>query len=115
MAIKKRTPVDEEREARIEAFGAAAETPTPTEAPPANRESAAGTRAAPAPAQRRSAAPAKTAGERKADIKPMLVRFDSYEHELLRQVAEAQGRSMHNMAKMILIPALEELRDQSNR
>lgn len=110
MAIKKR-PLhvsDPLLEAKIEAFGSAAEPtsePTPTRAPAAT----APTKAAP---RRTSTArtAAKPTGE-KGDVKPMLVRFDTYEHELLKEVAALEGRSMHNMAKTVLIPALEALRD----
>ena len=82
MAIKKRPPVDPAKEAEIEAFGAAAE---PTAEPAPRRQ-------APAPAApRRASTPrAKPAGE-KAELKPMLIRFDGYEHELLREVAELRA------------------------
>lgn len=102
MAIKKRPPVDPALAAKIEAFGAAAEP--------------AATAAAPAPAQpvatprRKSVPRPRGAGERR-ELKPMLIRFVSDEHELLREVAELEGRSMHNMAKTALIPALEAIRD----
>lgn len=104
MAIKKRPPVDPSREAEIEAFGAAAELA----AEPGR------VRQAKAPARtvvaQRSAPRPRPAGK-KGDLKPMLIRFDVYEHELLREVAEMEGRSMHNMAKTALIPALEAIRE----
>jgi hypothetical protein len=111
MPIKKRPPVDPAaREAAIEAFGKAAnydpatevETAAPTPAP--QRTVGAARRANPARAK------VKPAGE-KAEVKPMLMRFDSDQHELLKEVAALEGRSMHNMALTALIPALEAIRD----
>lgn len=99
MAIKKRPPIDPAREARIEAFGAAAEAP-------ANRD---GT-PTPIAATRGGVTRPRPATKGKTDLKPMLIRFESWEHELLKEVAELEGRSMHNMAKNALIPALEAIR-----
>lgn len=45
----------------------------------------------------------------------MLIRFESWEHELLKEVAELEGRSMHSMAKNALIPALEAIRAARQR
>nr|WP_181716039.1 hypothetical protein [Cryobacterium sp.]QJS06367.1 hypothetical protein [Cryobacterium sp.] len=115
MPIKKRTPVDPaEREAAIEAFGKAAnyepaaepEPPVPAKAP--QKTVGAARRASPARAK------AKTTGE-KAEIKPMLMRFDADQHALLQEVAELEGRSMHNMALTALIPALEAIRDEHRK
>jgi hypothetical protein len=100
MAIKKRPPVDPAaRESAIEAFGLAANHDPATEAK------------APQPpigAARRASSPR---GKAKPEIKPMLVRFDADQHALLQEVAELEGRSMHNMALTALIPALEAIRD----
>lgn len=104
MAIKKRPPVDPAREAQIEAFGTAAEaTPSPQEFRPKIVE--------PAPVHRAPITRRPPGTSEKKKPKPMLVRFDEYEHQLLQEVAQQEGRSMHNMAKTILIPALEAMRD----
>lgn len=104
MAIKKRPPVDPAREAQIEAFGTAAEaTATPQEFRPTIVDAA--------PVHRAAATRRPTDANEKKKPKPMLVRFDEYEHQLLQEVAQMEGRSMHNMAKTILIPALEAMRD----
>lgn len=99
MAIKKRLPVDPAREARIEAFGAAAEEPADRVSDPTPV----------APTHDRASRP-RPAARGKADLKPMLIRFERWEHELLKEVAELEGRSMHSMAKRALIPALEAIR-----
>ena len=98
MAIKKRPPIDPAREGRIEAFGAAAEAQADRAAAPA-----------PVVPARNSSRPGP-ATRGKTDLKPMLIRFASWEHDLLKEVAELEGRSMHNMAKNALIPALEAMR-----
>lgn len=103
MAIKKRPPVDPAtKAAQIEAFAAAAEDtttgPAVTAATP--QESAPVTKP-----------PKAAAGKAKPKPKPMLLRLDAEQHELLKQVADQQQRSMHNMALTVLIPALAALRD----
>lgn len=110
MAIKKRpVPVpDPALEAKIEAFGSAAEAstePALTQAPvePALAKTA--------PRRTNTVRTVTRPAGEKSEIKPMLVRFDAYEHELLKEVAALEGRSMHNMAKTVLIPALEAIRD----
>jgi hypothetical protein len=105
MAIKKRPPVDPAaRESAIEAFGRAANQDASTEAEATQPAEA----AQPAKAAQR---PVSAAGRANAEIKPMLVRFDADQHALLQEVAELEGRSMHNMALTALIPALEAIRD----
>jgi hypothetical protein len=109
MSIKKRTPVEHAaHEAEIEAFGLAADAGKRAEAAPAKtppRAVGAARRASPARARA-----TKSEGE-KVEVKPMLIRFDSDQHELLKEVAALEGRSMHNMALTALIPALEAIRD----
>jgi hypothetical protein len=103
MAIKKRPPVspapiDPIQEARIDAFGDAAEQTV-----------------TPAPAARTPRKPVAKPADSTAKLKPMLMRFEADEHELLREVAALEGRSMHNMAKTALIPALEAIRAAHQR
>lgn len=107
MAIKKRPPVDPAREAQIEAFGTAADTtPTLKELQPKTVEPVT---VHDAPTTRR---PIEAGGKKpKPKSKPMLVRFDEYEHQLLYEIAQQEGRSMHNMAKTLLIPALEAMKN----
>jgi hypothetical protein len=112
MAIKKRPPVDPAaRESAIEAFGRAANQDASTEAEatqPAEAAQPAKAAQRPVSAARRASSPR---GKAKPEIKPMLVRFDADQHALLQEVAELEGRSMHNMALTALIPALEAIRD----
>jgi len=99
MAIKKRPQPDQ---ARIEAFGAAADEPvTPTPAPAAT--------AAPT----RAAAPA---GEWPADVpKSMLIRWpDAALATELAQVAALEDRSQHKTALRALQRGLEILRAEHN-
>ena len=109
MAIKKRPSVDPVREARIEAFGAAAEAPADRAGTPSSR-----TPTPVVPSRDRINRP-RPATKGKTDLKPMLIRFEGWEHELLKEVAELEGRSMHNMAKNALIPALEAIRAARQR
>ncbi|GAA0990016.1 hypothetical protein [Subtercola frigoramans] len=83
MSIKKR-PAATSRDAEIEAFGAAAETPTPLLEPVL-------------PAKARP--PAQT--------KAILLRLTAEQHALLADVAASDGRSMNAMILRILIPELE--------
>lgn len=99
MAIKKRPPLDPAREAKIEAFAAAADEPTATTVTQKPRPVAA----------------AVVESTEKPKPKPMLLRLDADQHELLKLVAEREGRSMHNMAMTVLIPALEALRNEQHR
>jgi hypothetical protein len=106
MAIKKRPPVDPAaRESAIEAFGRAANHDASTEVDAPQPAKAA---QRPVSAARRASSPR---GKAKPEIKPMLMRFDADQHALLQEVAELEGRSMHNMALTALIPALEAIRD----
>jgi hypothetical protein len=109
MAIKKRPQVDPETEAKIEAFGAAAENPAPTPAPaPA---------AAPARTTRAASAAARKPAERTGDVaKTFLVRWPDDELPLLlAEVSALEDRSQHAVALRALRRGLEAMKADAGK
>jgi hypothetical protein len=106
MAIKKRTQQERDREARIEAFGAAAEAnskePTPVAQP-----------VAPAAAPSADRAPAPAAGEPRSWPKNALIRYPNEDlPKLLAEVAALEERTHHATTLRALRRGLEVLRDE---
>jgi hypothetical protein len=105
MAIKKRTQQERDREARIEAFGAAAEARSNEAAPAAP--------AAPAAAPSGDRQPAPVAGEQRAWPKNALIRYPNEDlPKLLAEVAALEERTHHATTLRALRRGLEVLRDE---
>lgn len=107
MAIKKRPQVDPETEAKIEAFGAAAESPAAAPAPAPART---------APAKTRRTAARKSA-ERSGDIaKTFLIRWPDDELPLLlAEVSVLDDRSQHAVALRALRRGLEAMKTDADQ
>jgi hypothetical protein len=105
MAIKKRTQQERDREARIEAFGAAAEVSTePTPVAQA---------AVPAAALSGDRQPASAAGESRSWPKNALIRYPNEElPKLLAEVAALEERTHHATTLRALRRGLEVLREE---
>jgi hypothetical protein len=109
MAIKKRTQQERDREARIEAFGAAAEARS-NEAAPAAAPAAP---VAPAAATSGDRQPAPVAGEQRAWPKNALIRYPNEDlPKLLAEVAALEERTHHATTLRALRRGLEVLRDE---
>jgi hypothetical protein len=109
MAIKKRTQQERDREARIEAFGAAAEARTNEAAPIA----APAAPAAPAAAASSDRQPAPASGEQRAWPKNALIRYPNEDlPKLLAEVAALEERTHHATTLRALRRGLEVLRDE---
>jgi hypothetical protein len=107
MAIKKRPQVDPETEAKIEAFGAAAENPAPAQA----------RAAAPARTARTAGAAARKTAERTGDVaKTFLVRWPDDELPLLlAEVSALEDRSQHAVALRALRRGLEAMKADAGK
>jgi hypothetical protein len=107
MAIKKRPPVDPEKEAKIEAFGAAAESPA--------REPAPAPAVAPARAARTASTAARKPAERSGEVaKTFLVRWPDAELPLLlAEVSALEDRSQHAVAIRALRRGLEAMKSDA--
>jgi hypothetical protein len=108
MAIKKRTQQERDREARIEAFGAAAESrgtePVPTPVPETVASAA-------APSSDRQ--PAPSAREPRTWPKNALIRYPNDElPKLLAEVAALEERTHHATTLRALRRGLEVLREE---
>ncbi|ALD14381.1 hypothetical protein GW571_15165 (plasmid) [Clavibacter capsici] len=108
MAIKKRTQQERDREARIEAFGAAADAhggepaPVPASVPVAPPAAAAGDRQ-----------PTPSAGEARTWPKNALIRYPNDElPKLLAEVAALEERTHHATSLRALRRGLEVLREE---
>jgi hypothetical protein len=109
MAIKKRPQTDPETEAKIEAFGAAAEAPVREPAP------------APAAVTARAARPAGTAARKPAErsgevAKTFLVRWPDDElPRLLAEVSALEDRSQHAVVLRALRRGLEAMKTDAGK
>ncbi|PPF55952.1 hypothetical protein C5C13_11435 [Clavibacter michiganensis] len=106
MAIKKRTQQERDREARIEAFGAAAEArsnePAPVAEPAVPTASPSGDRQ-----------PAPVAGEQRSWPKNALIRYPNEDlPKLLAEVAAMEERTHHATTLRALRRGLEVLREE---
>lgn len=112
MAIKKRTQQERDREARIEAFGAAAESRSNEPAPTPATEAVASA-AAPTTAPSGDRPPTPSAGESRTWPKNALVRYPNDElPKLLAEVAALEERTHHATTLRALRRGLEVLRDE---
>jgi hypothetical protein len=111
MAIKKRTQQERDREARIEAFGAAAE-PRGSEAVVASVPEPVVQEATPSGDRQ----PAPTAGEPRTWPKNALIRYPNDElPRLLAEVAALEERTHHATTLRALRRGLEILREEHRR
>ena len=111
MAIKKRTQQERDREARIEAFGAAAE-PRASEAVVASVPEPVAQAATPLGDRR----PAPTGGEPRTWPKNALIRYPNDElPRLLAEVAALEERTHHATTLRALRRGLEILREEHRR
>jgi len=108
MAIKKRTQQERDREARIEAFGAAAEARSNEPAPALAPEPA-----APSAAPSGDRQPAPAVGEQRPWPKNALIRYPNEDlPKLLAEVAALEERTHHATTLRALRRGLEVLRDE---
>jgi hypothetical protein len=106
MAIKKRTQQERDREARIEAFGAAAEMPAEAPTPPVT----------PAPARSSDRRPSARMAEETRLPKTALIKYPDEElPRLLAEVAAGEERSHHATTIRALRRGLEIMKSELDR